>query len=400
MTITIIMIIYRYTDLKKLGNSQLPLLVYGRRKTGKTFLIKNNINGKYFFVRRDRSIFYENKIIKEETLRELIEERERQGKITIIDEFHRLGEKFMDYLHYTSPKKVILITSTLNFAQHLFSSSSPLLGLFSEFKVDIIDERDILKNLKDKKLEEKIEKAVYLREPLMLRFYKKENLSSIMNGLKLTVPSLIGESFLEEKKRFSERYEAILRAISIGKYKLSEISSFLFSNGIIEKESISEIKQYVENLISLGYIKRLRDYFSNRSYYTITSPMIDMYYYLDEKYGFSETDLDEKYFIEKLPIHIEQFFSSFFSKLFSLREVKINRPDKEIDISLISFNKLKIVGEVKWKKKISSKELKKVEEKLNSFNCKKILVIKDINSLPYKPENIEIFDEKKILKLV
>ena len=394
------MIIHRYTDIERLKNTPFPILVYGRRKTGKTFLVKHTINGKYFFVRRDRSILHEKKTIREETLRELIEERDKRGEISIIDEFHRLGEEFMDYLHYTSPKNVILITSTLNLAKHLLSSSSPLLGLFSEFRVDLIDERDILRNLKEKEIENKVEKAVYLREPIMARFFNGRNLLTLLNNLKLTVPSLVGESFIEERKRFSERYEAILRAIALGKHRASEMSSFLFSNGLIEKESVSEVKQYVENLISLGYVKKVRDYFSRRNYYYIVSPIVDMYYYLDEKYGFSEMDLDKKYFAERLPFHIEQFFSSLFAKLFSLREVKINKPDMELDISLVSFNKLKVVGEVKWKNRLTVNELKKIEDKLNRFECKRILVVKRRDALPYEPEGIEVFDEERIMRLV
>ena len=388
------MIIQRYLDEKKLKTTPMPLLVYGRRKTGKTFLVRKNIDGRYFFVRRDKSILSEGKMINEAALRELIEEREKNGQTTIIDEFHRLGAGFRDYLHYLAPKKVVLVTSTLNLARKMLSSSSPLLGLFSEFRLGLIDERDILKNIKE------IESAVYLREPIMLRFYKRKGVAEILDRLKLTIPSLVGESFLEESKRFSERYEAILRAIALGKNRLSEISSFLFSNGTIEKESVSEIKQYTENLISLGYIRKIKDYFSNKNYYQISSPVVDMYYYLDEKYGFSEMDLDEKYFMEKVPIHVEQFFSSLFSKLFSLREVKINRPNKEIDITLVDFNKIKIVGEVKWRNRISSSELKKIEKKLGEFECRRILIVKDKSILPYIPEGIEVFDKKKILRLV
>ncbi len=159
--------------IERIRKASMPLIIYGRRKTGKTFLAKQVFKtAYYFFVRRDRSIFFENedRIVSYNELLYML--RNERKKILIVDEFHRLPKDFLDYLHMKSPRNLVLITSTLWLAKNLLSYSSPILGLFSEFKLDIIDERDILLNLKDRirNKKELVENAVYLREPILLRF--------------------------------------------------------------------------------------------------------------------------------------------------------------------------------------------------------------------------------------
>ena len=72
---------------------------------------------------------------------------------------------------------------------------------------------------------------------------------------------------------------------------------------------------------------------------------------MDEKFIRSVVD-------EKLSGHVEDFFSNLFSKLYGLKQVKVENP--EIDISLVKFKKLSLVAEVKWK---NNKTLK-IHEKL------------------------------------
>ncbi|BFI73147.1 hypothetical protein YN1_1340 [Nanoarchaeota archaeon] len=51
-------IINRFIEIKEINNSFPRMIIYGRRKTGKSFLIENFIKyDKYFFVNRDRTIY-------------------------------------------------------------------------------------------------------------------------------------------------------------------------------------------------------------------------------------------------------------------------------------------------------------------------------------------------------
>ena len=54
-------IIIRNTEIRKLSELPRRILIYGRRKTGKTFLVKNYFKkAHYFFVKRGGGVFYEN----------------------------------------------------------------------------------------------------------------------------------------------------------------------------------------------------------------------------------------------------------------------------------------------------------------------------------------------------
>ncbi|MFP3910318.1 MAG: AAA family ATPase, partial [Archaeoglobaceae archaeon] len=103
----------------KLGNWR---LVYGRRKTGKTFFVKEFTQwDHYFFVRRDGMVIDENKeILSYEAFFEVFK-RELDKKRIVIDEFHRLPEEFLDYLHYLGGSgELTLISSMLWSINQLF----------------------------------------------------------------------------------------------------------------------------------------------------------------------------------------------------------------------------------------------------------------------------------------
>ncbi len=91
-------------------------MIYGRRKTGKTFLVEKFINhDRFFFVNRDSTvldkqngeIYNYSEFLR--IFREII-----GSKVVVVDEFHRLPENFMDTLHALGLRgRLILITSTL-----------------------------------------------------------------------------------------------------------------------------------------------------------------------------------------------------------------------------------------------------------------------------------------------
>ena len=394
-------IVKRFDDERRIKRLSLPLFVYGRRKTGKTFLIKHLFrNALYFFVRRDRTIYYERR---SENIRydELLRIIEEGGRIVIVDEFHRLGDDFLDFLHMKQPRNIILITSTLNLAKKIISNRSPILGIFMEFKLDTISEKDILLNLaKFMEGKELVERCVYLKEPLLLRFFDEKNRSIDFNSLKLTIPALVGEIFSEEERVISERYEGILRAIASGRNKLNEIVAHLYSSRLISKQDIGAVKQYIKNLLDIGLIKRIREYGRNRYYYFISSPLIDLYYYLDEKYNFSETELDEKYFREKLPRYVEDFFRELLACLYGKRKFIISKPDTEIDIVLGDFNRIWLVGEVKWKERIGEAEIKNIERKLSPYNCRRVLIVPDKGKIKKKLKEVELLDVSDVMRML
>lgn len=72
----------------------------------------------------------------------------------------------------------------------------------------------------------------------------------------------------------------------------------------------------------------------------------------------------------------------------------------EIDVALKKFDRLILVGEVKWKKKISKSELQSAAETLSKFNCKKILIVPNKNTLPKLDfKNVAVIDTKSLIEI-
>lgn len=409
----IMVIITRNTELKKLKTAKGWMLIYGRRKTGKSFLIETFTRwDDYFFIKRGGEIFDKTKKralnYKEFTV--LLEELLKANKKIVIDEFHRLPEDFLDFLHiHSSQGEITLISSTLWLSKKLKEKDSPILGLFHEMPVGLIDERDILRELADYGTpKEVVLLGTYMREPLMLRYLDrkkkaKEMIVNYFEGTKFLVPLLVSSVFQEEDKEFTQTYEGVVRAIADGKVNSREITASLFSRKLIPREEHGYSQQYLANLIKLGLVKKLKVFNSRKFIYANSSPMIDAYFYLDEKYNFSEEGITSKQIgdvlVEITPKYIEDFVGNLLAKCWGLSRDKIISPNLEIDLVLRKFKKLHTVGEVKWKKSISKADIRKIEEKLSRFDCKKVLVIPEKEILKRKPSGIDVITAKDLIKM-
>ncbi|MEM2136811.1 MAG: hypothetical protein QXI93_02510 [Candidatus Methanomethylicia archaeon] len=283
-----------------------------------------------------------------------------------------------------------------------------MLGLFSEFQMNLIDERDIILNLQNyiKDPKKLIEYAVFLREPWLIPIWEQsEDIFNVIPfNVKITIPALIGEIFIEEEREYSRIYDAILKAIANGKQISTEIASHLHSLKLIPKDDPSMIQPFLKILQNMGLIEKIKIYDKNKYYYRHSSPLIDYYYYLDAKYGISEREIQttqaRKTLETKLPRYIEQFIMNLTSKTPGLWPEKIVNKSYEIDIALLDYKKLKAIIEVKWKKEITSETIREVEEKVEKYDCRKILVIPNEEELPQQPKKIEVWDAKKILGII
>jgi len=401
-------IIERKEDMKRWEKIGKRVLVYGRRKVGKSFFVRNFTKwDEYFFVKRDGGILDTKnwKEISYEYLKDLLL---REKKRIVIDEFQRLPEEFLDFLHANAENlELTLITSTLWLSLKILGKGSPLLGIFEEFKMGLVDERDALRfTFQKERGKEIVEKAVYLREPWLVELMKGETrkeIARILKEEKNTIERLIGEIFREEERFLKEIYIAILTAIACGKNKSTEISSFLFSRKLIPKDDASTIQSYLKILQQIGLIKRIEAINKKFYFYSLSSPLLDLYFYLEGKYGFSETEIPleeiERVVNEKISFHVEDFFRELFSKIFGLKVGKIIEKDYDVDVVLYSFKRIEAVGEVKWRDFVSRKEVEEIEERLRKFE-KKFLIVPEKKNLEKIPEGIEVIDVEKLKELV
>ncbi|BAD84965.1 archaeal ATPase [Thermococcus kodakarensis KOD1] len=387
-------------------------MLYGRRKTGKSFIASRFLDHDlYYFVQRDGAILERRsgaRLSYQELLKEL--SKNLGEKTIVIDEFHRLPEDFLDFLHANagrSEKDLVLLTSTLWLSLRLLSKKeSPLLGVVLPIKIGLIDEREVIIELsKEVSGKELVEASTYLREPMLVPLYKpplREFMAQYLYSSGPVVEDLIGEAFTEEEILFSEVYRAILHAVADGKSKSGEIASYLVSQGLLD--SPSSIQKYLKVLSTMDIIRKVPIFRKRRRFsYSIASPLLDLHFYLSSKYAYTELETPLEFIRsavnEKVPRHVEKYIESLLGKVYGLRPVRIEEPDLEVDIALQGFKRLELVGEVKWKSRVKREEVWKIEEKLSRFNCRKVLVVPDESVLESEPKTVEVLTPEDLLTL-
>jgi len=191
--------------------------------------------------------------------------------------------------------------------------------------------------------------------------------SEAVKAAMLNVRGLVGEAFLEEDRGLTETYEGILRALALGNVFPKDIASFLGKHS-------SEIKSFLRNLMDMGIVKRVKVYGKKRWVYKISSPIIDLFYYLDTKYGISdlsiESEVFEKVYTFKLPRYFEDFVRAALAEKYGGNEELMLSP--EVDALITSGNRVVCCAEVKVK--ADSGDLKKLELKTARFDCEKVVV--------------------------
>ncbi len=401
------MIIERPKEVERVKAFGKWVLVYGRRKTGKSFLIENFVKyDDFFFVKRDRSILSikDSKTIAYETLLELLKRELAEGKTVVVDEFHRLGGDFFDFLHASKKQgKLILVSSTLFLSRKLFSSRSALLGFFAEAPIGLISIEDAARTLKSRHMKKKelLEAAILAREPLAIDFFDselkpREIFAKVLLSSVRTVPALVGEIFVEEERSISAVYEAILRAVANGHVVSGGISSYLFSRKLIKKDDPSVIQQYLNNLADFGIIKKIRVHGKARFVYKHVSPLARLFYYCDEKYNISErtpTEAEVSRVVDELmPKLVEDNVRELIAGRKGLTESIAEAKDYDVDACLLKYKRPQVVVEVKWKNKITKEDVEKAEKTLSKINApEKLLFVPDKKQMRV-PTSLKIVD--------
>jgi len=382
------MIIQRPELTRRIKDIDKWIMVFGRRKTGKTFLLREFIaHDEYFFVKRDRTILTEKESRMEsmviDTFNEILQRELKNGNTIVVDEFHRLGDDFFDLLHSMEKEgKLILVSSTLSFSKRILDKRSPLLGLFAEVPVPIIDLSNTLDALDPKCCSKKelMELAMILREPITIDFVDqskdaRETLQKILNSTLRTIPALVGEIFQEENRKLSNKYEGVLRAIATGKTSSGSIADYLFSHGLIDKNDPSLVQQYLANMVEFGVLKKTAIYNKRKKRYSHSSHLIHLYYYADEHYNISERyptkEEMNRIADDIIPHLIEDLIRKHLAKENGLTEGIIENPDHDIDVCLLRFQKPQIIGEVKWKDKVDQSDVKRAEEILSQYEAER-----------------------------
>ncbi len=366
-------IIVRRPSLEEFLRSGGRRLLYGRRKTGKTFYARLVLpEYKYFIVRRG-GLFMDPETGEEFGLGAFLR---MCGERVIVDEFHRADARFFDALQAGScGGDIVLVTSTLHFYRRFVEGpEAPLKGLFSLRRVDLLSPLELLAADWGLGGRELVERLVFWQEPVLVGKSLEE---CVVSG-SVFARSLVGEVLDEEDASYSRRFDAILEAVAGGATRLSEIASYLHSKGLVEKASTSHITKYVDAMVKMGLLERVEIWGRERgSFYRHASPLTDIVYYLDARYGLRDYPAPwgfvERVVRERMPLLVERFVERFMAEYFGLKPVKVLDP--EVDVALVSFKKIEVAAEVKWKHGLTPSEVRRAEERLSRLHAPRRILV-------------------------
>jgi len=393
-------------DLAKRSNTN--LLIYGRRKVGKTFMIKEYLDyDVYLLVKRGGDIHVEGAAVDKigiyNDLLKLLASWIEGEKTVVIDEFQRLPDDFLDYLQALPRKgRIILTGSSFKVVRDVISPRSPILGLYSDLKLSLMSPKDILSGLMSvTEPERAIELAPYLRDPWMIPFFKdgKGSLTDVLQLSKLGIRGLIGEVFLEEERTMSQIYEGIIRSLALDHWKLGDISNRLHGRKLIEKPNPQSIRPYIQNMVLMDLVSKIPIHRRNEYYYRLRSPIMELGYYLDERMDMFQTDLPEKVLknecSKKLPRHIEHFFGEFMAQIYGGRYEYFYTSDFDIDFIVVRGKKVLASGEVKWAAP-AQKDIDKLIERTKHLPGDKVLITKS----PIESDGVRVLTPKDIKAMI
>ena len=176
-------------------------LVFGRRKVGKTYLLRNFVtHDAYFSVRSDGAIMAEG--AEQDLFSEIsgfisaVKSLLKREKTVVIDEFQRLPHWAIEEISTLHPHgRLILSGSSMKVVERVIGRNSPLLGIVEPYKLGLIHPRDMLVALDGKMdVTSAVEVAPFLRDPWTIPFMSgpEDFLQTITKMSCYVVPGLTG----------------------------------------------------------------------------------------------------------------------------------------------------------------------------------------------------------------
>lgn len=278
------------------------ILVYGRRKTGKTFTIRRVFNEAHYFVitRSGHTIAEVEGRVTYISLEEAVKQIGallKDEKMAVLDEFQRLPYKYWDAIALCHPNgKLIASGSSLGILRKVFDRRSPLLGLFTPFRFDLIRYSDAILSIKDlcPFLREALLWGLLIRDPWIIPMvcFERDMVSEICNkayGLLASASGLVGEVFEEEERALTRVYDAVLRLTGESIWKPAEISGILTSNNLISG-GLPTVDGLLNRLAGMGLLEKVVLWKTKgaKYYFKHRSPLLSILYYLDQKLHIGE----------------------------------------------------------------------------------------------------------------
>ena len=273
------------------------LLLYGRRKTGKTWLLRRCSGWTlYATVASDGHCILETRGKGRETLPapscvERIATALRRRGVVVVDEFQRLPRSLWDHVaaaSWEAEAGLRLCGSSMRLAAKVFSRNSPLLGLAAPLRVDIAAYSDTLASLRRAGLPPRDAAlwAVVARDPWLLRHTAPGRsepwrvLSAEAPRLLPAARGLVGEVFEEEERQLTRLYDAVLRLLAEGYWRAADIAQRLHQAGLAPSPEAGYATGVLAVLEEIGLVERVPLWRTRRSrrYYRHRSSLLALLY--------------------------------------------------------------------------------------------------------------------------
>lgn len=410
----------------KKGNFALSV-IYGRRRVGKTYLIKEFLKDKkgYYFVALESNALINLSLLSmavyeacgnlkglpdfldfESAFRYLFEYTKENRIVFVIDEYPYLAQtaeyissllqKLIDEYRDNSKLFLILCGSSMSFMENqVLAYKSPLYRRrISQLKINPFNYLDAAKFVESYSYKEKA--IVYgltggIAEYLTFFNDNVELKTNIINNFLKTSGRLFEEAtnLLKQELRQPKTYNDILFAIAGGASKLNEIATKL-------NMQTGGLTYYINSLVELGIVEKktpVLDRKTKRPVYVIKDTMFRFWYYFVQKnMNLINMELGEMVYDKQVKTRLNEYMGSVFEKITieyfeqRLRKGKLNFiptdygnwwgndkiRKKESEIGLLAYdeNNNYLFAEVKWKnKKADEIVLNELIEKSMNFGC-------------------------------
>lgn len=404
------MLIIERSEAREIEDQPGWVLLYGRRKVGKTFMLRNFIQHDAFVtVRRDRISYAAglpmSRVTSPETLVDLVGLVLVDGGTVVVDEFQRLPGSFLDEVATFHPSgRLILSGSSLGVVSRVVGTGSPMLGLASVHHLGLVRPGDLLRGLADRAPATALPLAAYLRDPWLVpelegRGSLEPFLHAVLRTSRTTVPALIGEVFTESDRSLSQVYEGIIRALGARLWKPGDIAARLHESSLLDTGSSAQVTQYLANLVDMGLVDRVPVLGKVRlKAYRLASSVMDTFYYLADKHGIDEEDRPRGEVRENLRGCVSRAMERFVGEIFSQRLVGHVEYsfDPEIDFVITRGRKRRpvLAGEVRWGR-YSAGDVRAFQRKVEDLDCRKVFVVPEARSQS-TVDGVEVLDASAI----
>ncbi len=351
-------------ECRFLRASEAWLLVYGRRKTGKTWLLRNCIDWSLY-----ATITWSGDCILEERGREarvvglsdcmnkIVESLKRSDRTVVLDEFQRLPVKYWDLLALAGQEaesRLIACGSSLGIVRRVFERRSPLLGVFEAFHVGLVDVADAIKSLYHWGLgrREAVLWSVVVRDPWILMHVKPEGslwevLVEYLPRLALASRGLIGEVFVEEERHLTRVYESTLQLLAKGYWRANDIAVKLYEAGLTSSPQPGIATGILMALEGMGLVERVPLWKTrgSRVYYRHRSPLVSLLYWTLDLIEEPDARVNPEALKSRYGIELQFTLGELLAKYHGLkRAYSIRLEGRDIDVVLLDKRGMAVWG--------------------------------------------------------